>query len=751
MLAGLASAALVLAVSALYPETSLDLEDLALLARGERPMDARIVLIDLESWPRSRFELAHAVRGAALGGARVIGLDVLLESKRTAAEDDALAAAIASSGKVVLPVAVDPAAPIPRPAALLRSIARGALATGLVNFHLDVDGVVRRVGHTTVFHGVEGATGDADVPAFAVALAANSGLPLPACPDQASGQHSIDWSDVTTGRQKIASLGRLLSDPDYAAGLQAVGFFRDRIVLIGYLGLRAAGDGFLTPLSRDPRERVPGALLHANFVADLLSGRCLTRPRAENAILLALLAALAGSLVARTGWSAASAAVALAFLGALPVLQMVYLLSAGLLLPVVPMAASFALAFGGSTLLGAQAVLRIPLLREVVSLLGVGPAGDIATLNIVSDPAPSGGIVRFSYQLRMSKELAVPPRIFRSTTLPDALPKLRERLEEFLTRQSPAPPEEALEELGRDLATELFSRGLENALARARVRHLHLELCGVDLEIPWELASVEGRPLAGHFSVSRGVLGEEARGGPAIALPVRRPLRALLVGNPSPLPPAWEPLPEAEAETAELASALREDSSLPGLEVELLHGRAATMDAVSRALTSGEIDLFHFSGHAIRECGATGRSGFLFPDGLLTPEALSGLLGPRALPPLIFANGCGTARARDQRVDGPARAAAARLSLPALFMGAGVRLFVGSLWPVETKAASRFALAFYRGLLSGLTAGEALASARPAAANPWMTHLAYIMYGDPQICLRPSDEGRELGGRVPGP
>ena len=62
-------------------------------------------------------------------------------------------------------------------------------------------------------------------------------------------------------------------------------------------------------------------------------------------------------------------------------------------------------------------------------------------------------------------------------------------------------------------------------------------------------------------------------------------------------------------------------------------------------------------------------------------------------------------------------------------------MYLGCLWKVETDAAARFAVAFYRQLLRGETAGEALLRARKVSTNYWMTQAAYVMYGDPRLRL----------------
>jgi CHASE2 domain-containing sensor protein len=81
-------------------------------------------------------------------GARTIVYDVLFSQPATApADDQALAAAIAKSGKVYLPQFIEPPGR-DRPDRLvgpLPQIARGRGGVGLVHVRFDADGVVRRM------------------------------------------------------------------------------------------------------------------------------------------------------------------------------------------------------------------------------------------------------------------------------------------------------------------------------------------------------------------------------------------------------------------------------------------------------------------------------------------------------------------------------------------------------------------------------------------------------------------------------
>ena len=66
------------------------------------------------------------------------------------------------------------------------------------------------------------------------------------------------------------------------------------------------------------------------------------------------------------------------------------------------------------------------------------------------------------------------------------------------------------------------------------------------------------------------------------------------------------------------------------------------------------------------------------------------------------------------------------------FMAAGAGAFIGTLWPVRSTSASRFAEAFYLALAGGMSLGQAAFTARRETKDDsdpaW---LAYTTYGDP--------------------
>lgn len=75
------------------------------------------------------------------------------------------------------------------------------------------------------------------------------------------------------------------------------------------------------------------------------------------------------------------------------------------------------------------------------------------------------------------------------------------------------------------------------------------------------------------------------------------------------------------------------------------------------------------------------------------------------------------------------------------FLEYGSSVFVGSLWPIEDEASSKFALTFYKELLTkaNRTLGKAFREARLRTKklnDPYQSWLAFSLYGSPDIDIQ---------------
>src|SRR5215510_7706391 len=128
--------------------------------RGKRSPTVSVVIVALdestisemdEQWPYPRATHAEVIRRIAEGKPLAIGVDIIFDkdSARGPADDEALGAAVAAVGNVVLAAAVtDDITPLYTRTALnppIPVIRRGAAGVALINMPKDADGDLRRV------------------------------------------------------------------------------------------------------------------------------------------------------------------------------------------------------------------------------------------------------------------------------------------------------------------------------------------------------------------------------------------------------------------------------------------------------------------------------------------------------------------------------------------------------------------------------------------------------------------------------
>jgi len=279
--------------------------DLLFLLRGTQAPPAQVCVVALDEdtyqelgadpgnpLPRSfHARLIHTLKAA---GARAVAFDILFEKPRDPGEDEALTAALAESGFVVLGSTVnqveDPRfnqAQIDEP---YEGFARAAAAVADVNLPTDRDGVIRSAWlvhqdrKTLALAATEIATGHG----FAGDLS----------------QRLIDYYGPARTLRTVSFYQAL--DPEH---FLPPGFFKDKIVFVGLSQASAAGmaakDAFLTPFRGASGQLTYGVEIHATLAANLLEGRRLDLlpPVAEGALLLLLpLAASLAFMTLRPLW-----------------------------------------------------------------------------------------------------------------------------------------------------------------------------------------------------------------------------------------------------------------------------------------------------------------------------------------------------------------------------------------------------------------------------------------------------------------
>jgi hypothetical protein len=232
--------------------------------------------------------------------------------------------------------------------------------------------------------------------------------------------------------------------------------------------------------------------------------------------------------------------------------------------------------------------------------------------------------------------------------------------------------------------------------------------------IPWELCKlcgkengqvVEGPFLCEAFATTRWIPGLGLK--PALTLKNL----ALVVPSDSGLPCAQDEL----SYLLSLAGGTRHVTRVPARFVEL-----------SDALTSGQYDGWHFTGHGGYRNPDPNRSAmYLENQDPFSPGDVVGAVANLGMArPLVFLNACQIGRSGMSLTDigGWARQ----------FLTAGAGAFIGAYWSVYDQPACDFAKECYNRLLAGVPIGRAVQGARlaikPGGDSTW---LAYTVFADP--------------------
>jgi class 3 adenylate cyclase/TolB-like protein len=285
----------------------------------------------------------------------------------------------------------------------------------------------------------------------------------------------------------------------------------------------------------------------------------------------------------------------------------------------------------------------------------------------------------------------------------------------------------------QSIGEQIFSRLLPQEEARTQLRDaaptdLFLHLDEQLIHVPWELCHDGVDFLATKFCIGRYV--HSSRPIPSSNRETVAPglLKVLLIADPT------ESLPQAAQEAEQLCHIL---DGIAKVKVTLLGGKL-----VSKAELLTEIqthDVVHFAGHSHYDPVHPNHSGWHLHGGLLTAEELRNLSRP---PLLVFSNSCQagatTAWGGRYRYDEEAG------GIGSAFLTAGVWNYIGTFWVVHDEESRDFAVAFYKGIASGLSLGEALREARQeirgGSGSERLTWASYMLYGDPAVTFFPAGE-----------
>lgn len=277
--------------------------DRLLLLESQAPHpDIVIVAIDEKSlaalgrWPWPNARHAELLANLTRGGARVVGLDLLLVEPDTPTQDQALVYAMAASTRVVLPMVVESVDGVPAPALPLPALQAQALGTGHVNLPVDDDNRVRRVF-------LREGLGERHWPQFAQVLYQQAAGPAAAAtppwqpPRGASTLHRQNPVEIAYAGPS-GHFPRL-SYVDVLSGHVRPEQLRGKLVLVG-ITATGLGTHFVTPTSHQGAP-MPGVEIQANVLDNLLLQRALTvaTPLQTWLFNLALVAGMVLAMVSR--------------------------------------------------------------------------------------------------------------------------------------------------------------------------------------------------------------------------------------------------------------------------------------------------------------------------------------------------------------------------------------------------------------------------------------------------------------------
>lgn len=294
------------------------------------------------------------------------------------------------------------------------------------------------------------------------------------------------------------------------------------------------------------------------------------------------------------------------------------------------------------------------------------------------------------------------------------------------------PPERRTDSL-RGIGEQLYKAFRLDSLAQGHLKDAKDRkkplVIGVDVrnsDLPWELLCDDSGFLSRERVFSRSLGTKQP--GRAAALPSREPgLNVLVISDPR------SDLDACGKEARKLVTKLKE---LPSIRVDHLHGPEATYNNVSDAMEATQHDVLHYAGHFSYDPLRPAANGLLLTDALLTADDLS---TRRHIPRLCFANACESGRVSDDLPPQDAGACLGQQGLAEGLLRQGVSAFLGSLWPVDDRAAETFALALYRALLKEEHLGEAVRLARIAVVHKHgegeSAWASYVLYGYPWLTL----------------
>ena len=278
---------------------------------------------------------------------------------------------------------------------------------------------------------------------------------------------------------------------------------------------------------------------------------------------------------------------------------------------------------------------------------------------------------------------------------------------------------DVLEQVGTFMSEHVFPPRILAKLSESKAGMLFLIHHPALTTIPWELAMVEGQFMCRRFGLGRQLMVEDFESR-RFTRKTQGNTRVLIISNPT------GDLIVAQQEAEKLLKLLTAKSS--NVEVEYL--AAESVDRVDILSRLNNTEIVYYIGHSEYDSADPAKSGWILKDTRITCKDFRGLTSP---PALVFANSCESCREASQL--GSNISSDAARGIASGFILAGVRNYIGSIWPISPESSAAFARDFFENLINGIPIGECLVKARRCLIRDFgpaeIVWASYILYGDP--------------------
>ena len=281
----------------------------------------------------------------------------------------------------------------------------------------------------------------------------------------------------------------------------------------------------------------------------------------------------------------------------------------------------------------------------------------------------------------------------------------------------------SVQERGQLLYDDLFTLNVKEKLRHTDAKILILSIDDQLVHIPWELLYDSQQFLCLQFDMGRVVKTHQV----FPTNPNRTlisPLKMLILADPT------GDLKGAYSEGIKIRDYMDQLRSYVNVNILSDHVSAEALKGKLR-----NYDLIHFAGHADYQRKSPDQSGWRLSDSRLTTKDIARMTGTTAMPAMIFANACQSART-DQWILKESFQNDI-FGLANAFLLSGVKHYIGTFWEIIDEQSSRFALEFYKYLLSEISIGRAVRRARKQLVELYgeksVVWASYVLYGDPSF------------------